>query len=471
MSNKPLSELAQISGGWTTSAAEEGAVRLVRTSDIPTGEVAWAEVPYAEKEPSNVEHYLRDGDIVIARTGVGSVGNVAIIRNPPLAVAASYLLRVRVARDVNVEYVAWYLRTPAGRAQLAERAVGSVVPNLSSQRLATVTIPLPTLTEQDTIADRIVNAKAHLDKAFKALKQAQELLKRAPSGIWRDLVNASQARGEVWAQKELDEMISVHDRQRVALNKDERVRRPGTTPYFGASGVIDYIGGHTHEGDFLLLSEDGQNLESRRQNIAFQAEGRFWANNHVHVLSVHESVNAAFLAQALNVIDLQSYLTGSTQPKLPLNRLRRIHVTIPDRDSQDTIMESFQTMASSIAEAEVAVDSAHQKLASGWNAFLANCFPGASPSPVAPPPVTEIAKDDMKERDVPAQKRFDSLLSALDQYPNGLTPEELYKSIRWETSTAGDDVDAFYSELRRLVENGDVQDTRVAGVALLRRLS
>lgn len=445
-------------------------MRLVRTSDIPTGEVDWAEVPYAAKKPNSVGHYLEDGDIVVARTGAGSVGNVAIVRKPPRAVAASYLIRIRVTTDIKAEYLLWFLRTPAGQEQLAQRAVGSVVPNLSSQRLATVVIPLPTPAEQQMIADRIVRAKGYLDLSSSALNRARRLLARAPSSMWRDLVDASQARGEAWVTKELDDIVSVHDRKRVPLNRNERARRPGGTPYFGASGIIDYIDGHTHEGNFLLLSEDGQNLESRRQSIAFQATGRFWANNHVHVLGVIDSVNTAFLAQALNESDLQAFLTGSTQPKLPLNRLRGINVALPDREFQDTIMKSFATTASLIAQAKAAVDSADDKLASGWTAFLAHCFSSSPVTPTAPPQVTEVARNSMNNRRAPGRNTFKSVLAALDQYPQGLTPEELFSSLDRPRSSVDQDVDAFYFELRRLVEYKDVEEVRTDGASLIRRI-
>jgi type I restriction enzyme S subunit len=132
--------------------------------------------------------------------------------------------------------------------------------------------------------------------------------------------------------------VESYDRQRVPLSGREREKRPGTTPYYGASGVIDHVDGYTHEGNFLLVAEDGENLRSRKTPIAFLATGKFWANNHVHVMKVLDAeANEVFLAAALENLDIGGWITGAAQPKLTQGDLMRIPIPCPSLPTQRTI--------------------------------------------------------------------------------------------------------------------------------------
>ena len=290
MRSVELGSLAEVSGGWTTAAANEGEIRLVRTSDIPSGEVNWDSVPYCEVDPGAERLLLRHGDLLVARTGVGSVGNVAMVTDPPSAVAASYLLRVRVADDVDPEFLLWYLRTSTGRTQLADRAVGSVIPNLSAKRLLTVSIPLVELREQLEIASAVGQAASTHRAGQASLIRAKKRINVVRTSLWEIVLVSLGLDQGAWPRRPLGTLSNVRDGSRVPLNAAQRAAQPGTTPYFGASGVIDHVEGFTHDGEFLLVSEDGQNLESRKRDIALVAHERLWANNHIHVLELNSEV-------------------------------------------------------------------------------------------------------------------------------------------------------------------------------------
>jgi len=118
-----------------------------------------------------------------------------------------------------------------------------------------------------------------------------------------------------------------------------RDRRPGPYPYYGASGVIDHVDGYLFEGLHLLVAEDGENLRSRKTPVAFLADGRFWVNNHAHVLRGSDVADTRFLAYAIEAADISGYLTGSTQPKLTQAALNRIEVPAPSIEEQRAIAE------------------------------------------------------------------------------------------------------------------------------------
>ncbi len=133
-----------------------------------------------------------------------------------------------------------------------------------------------------------------------------------------------------WRPRTLKDLVEVHDRFRIPISSRERVKRTGNTPYYGASGVIDSIGGYTHDGRYLLIAEDGENLRSRKTPIAFIAEGRFWANNHVHVLKVLDAeANDVFLRSVIENSNISGWVTGAAQPKLSQANLLQMQIKTP----------------------------------------------------------------------------------------------------------------------------------------------
>jgi len=124
----------------------------------------------------------------------------------------------------------------------------------------------------------------------------------------------------------------------------ESDRRTGPYPYYGASGIVDYIDDYRFSGQFALVAEDGENLRTRRTPIASLAEGQFWVNNHAHVLQAKRSANTRFLVYALEAANIGAYLTGSTMPKLTQASLGRVLLPAPDKREQDAISHILGTL-------------------------------------------------------------------------------------------------------------------------------
>ena len=125
------------------------------------------------------------------------------------------------------------------------------------------------------------------------------------------------------------------DFARRPIKSNDRVS--GSTPYLGASGVVDFVEGFTHEGTYLCVSEDGENLRSRNTPIAWVQKGRFWANNHLHILGSVSENRLRFYAAALNNCDIGSYITGSAQPKLSQSSLSDILIPFFNANQQESI--------------------------------------------------------------------------------------------------------------------------------------
>jgi type I restriction enzyme S subunit len=168
--------------------------------------------------------------------------------------------------------------------------------------------------------------------------------------------------GEVpahWVVGSIKRFVSVLDGRRIPLSAEERGNKGGEFPYYGASGVIDWIDEYIFEEDHVLVSEDGANLVNRSTPIAFVARGRYWVNNHAHILRPMDN-NLVFWAQRIEHIDLMPFVTGSAQPKLTLDALANLMIAVPPteserRDIEQHIMRESIVIDELMREADSAV--------------------------------------------------------------------------------------------------------------------
>lgn len=138
-----------------------------------------------------------------------------------------------------------------------------------------------------------------------------------------------------WPLARLGEVTINHDARRVPVRESNR--KPGPYPYYGASGVVDYVDGYLFDGLHLLIAEDGENLRTRQTPIAFLADGQFWVNNHAHIVTGNDRADTRYLSYALAVTDISGYLTGSAMPKLSQKSMNAIELPLPPLDVQREI--------------------------------------------------------------------------------------------------------------------------------------
>ena len=146
--------------------------------------------------------------------------------------------------------------------------------------------------------------------------------------------------------KTLDQISTILDNRRVPITKG--VRASGEYPYYGASGIVDYVVDYIFDEDTLLISEDGANLLARSTPVAFPASGKYWVNNHAHILKFENRTTQRFVELYLESIPLDDYITGAAQPKLNQKALNSIpcldawtaealeHLGVPDAQQHRT---------------------------------------------------------------------------------------------------------------------------------------
>ena len=157
-----------------------------------------------------------------------------------------------------------------------------------------------------------------------------------------------------WETKTLNQISTNLDNRRVPITKSVRVG--GEYPYYGASGIVDYVSDYIFDEDTLLISEDGANLIARSTPIAFPATGKYWVNNHAHIVKFESPVTQRFVEMYFESIPLDEYITGAAQPKLNQSALNSIPIPVPPLPEQQRIVgildEAFDGIATAKANAE-----------------------------------------------------------------------------------------------------------------------
>jgi type I restriction enzyme S subunit len=165
---------------------------------------------------------------------------------------------------------------------------------------------------------------------------------------------------EDWKTYKLGEVVKILDYRRIPLSSKERSSRKGCYPYYGAQGIIDYIDDYLFDGTYLLIAEDGENLKSQKQNIAQLATGKYWVNNHAHIVESNGICDIRYLCYMLNTMDLTGYITGSAQPKLNQANLVAITLQLPPKEVQKRIADFLEVFDKRIENNKLINDNSEQ---------------------------------------------------------------------------------------------------------------
>lgn len=179
-----------------------------------------------------------------------------------------------------------------------------------------------------------------------------------------------------WSAVPLGRYVINHDGARKPISAKERESRKGEHPYYGATGQIDSIDGYTHDGEFVLVGEDGANLLTRIKPIAFIAKGQIWVNNHAHVIASPSGHSNAYLAIYLNTLDITPWVSGSAQPKLNQKNMNEIPFHVPPPAEQTEIVRRVEQLFAFADQLEAKVASAKSRIDHLTQSLLAKAFRG-----------------------------------------------------------------------------------------------
>lgn len=146
----------------------------------------------------------------------------------------------------------------------------------------------------------------------------------------------------------LGTVIEFLNKRRKPLSSKERENKKGVYPYYGASDIVDYIDEFIFDGRYLLISEDGENLKTRKTPIAFIAEGKFWVNNHAHIVEGKDDETIDYLKFYFSQFNLLPFLTGAVQPKLSKGVLEKIEIDFPTYEKRKFINKQLKDLENKI---------------------------------------------------------------------------------------------------------------------------
>lgn len=263
------------------------------------------------------------------------VGNVA--KSLHKACIGRGISAIRATNQNSQEYLYQWLFSYESSWQNISQ--GGTFDAVNSDDIRNLLLPIPKPEEQQKIASCL----SSLDEVIAAHSQKLELLKDHKKGLMQNLFpqegeTVAKCRfkefensGE-WVEKKLGDIAENLDSKRIPITSNQREK--GTIPYYGASGIIDYVKDFIYNESLLCISEDGANLIDRNYPIAFSISGKTWVNNHAHVLKFENNYTQLLVEKYINSINVEDFLTGMAQPKLNRSKLDIIPIPLPKNPNE-----------------------------------------------------------------------------------------------------------------------------------------
>lgn len=264
--------------------------------------------------------------------------------------------------NVNATYLKWLLLSDGFTEAVNSSVYGAKMPRVSSDFIFTLPFYLPPLSEQRRIADYLDKKCGEID----GLVSLQEQMIQTLTDYKQSVITEAVTKGlnpnahlvpsgidwignvpEGWKLIKVGYIFQILDYLRQPISAELRERNNPQYDYYGASGVIDKIDHYNVDDKVLLIGEDGANLVMRNLPLVYKAEGKFWVNNHAHILKpIKDDYN--YMAHALEAANYRDFITGSAQPKLSQENLQAVKLPVPPLSEQQAIASYLDTKCSEI---------------------------------------------------------------------------------------------------------------------------
>jgi type I restriction enzyme S subunit len=363
-----LGAIAEIVTGGTPSKKHPeyygGNFPFYKPSDLDQGRLTYDASEYLSEEGKNVSRIIPKNSTAVCC--IGSIGKCGYL----MCEGTTNQQINSAIPKINSLCLYYYLCTENFVQDLLSMASATTIAIVNKSKMESCAFPLPPLSEQQRIVERIEELLAKLDEAKERLQEVADsfavrkaaILHKAFTGeLTKQWRRENGVRDESWEEKKLSEITENQDSKRIPLSKSQRDNMNRIYDYYGASGIIDKVDDYIFEGKKLLIGEDGANLVTRSKDIAFIADGKYWVNNHAHILDVKDTVLLMYLCNYINNMDLIPYVTGSAQPKLTQAKMNNIKIFLPTLPEQHEIVRLIDDL---LARERAAQQAAEQALAS-----------------------------------------------------------------------------------------------------------
>ena len=353
---RKLSELTTMHAriGWqnlrTSEFLDNGEYMLITGTDFNDGAIDYSTCHYVEKERYDQDKNIQihNGSILITKDGtLGKVAYVQGLTMPATLNAGVFNVEIKDENLADEKYLFQYLKAPFLMDYVSKKATGGTIKHLNQSILVDFPVAMPKKEEQTKIGnyfqqlDHLITLHQRKCEEMKTLKKYM-LQKMFPQNGQSVPQIRFSGFTEDWEQRKLDDVVEFLDTMRKPLEGAKRISGP--YPYYGASGIVDYVDGYLFDEELILLSEDGANITDRNYPVCFLASGKYWVNNHAHVLRTKQGNENNFICNSLERKDYTQYNTGMAMPKLNKETCKKIPILCPGFEEQKKIGDYFRSL-------------------------------------------------------------------------------------------------------------------------------
>ena len=277
------------------------------------------------KEPLRIASYSYDCECVLV-AGNGDL-NVKYYDGKFDAYQRTYIIESADKRKLLVKYLYFFLDIYV--EVLRTQSIGGVIKYIKLSNLTDALIPLPSIKRQAEIIECLEKCNTLIDKRQREIALIEQTVKSR----FIELFGDPETNPKGWTRQRLDQICENLDSRRVPITSTDR--KAGNYPYYGASGIVDYVKDYIFDEDILLISEDGANLVMRSTPIAFSVSGKMWVNNHAHVVRFESKATQKYIEICFALTDISGSITGTAQPKLNQAKLNAMMFCVPPIELQE----------------------------------------------------------------------------------------------------------------------------------------
>lgn len=351
--------------GWTTSASDNGEVKLLRTTDLTHGPITWETVPFCKETPKTVADYLvNPNDIFISRAG--SVGVSVLVKDAPYkSVFASYLIRIRPTKKIDAKYLSLFLQSPHYWNQVTELSSGIALANINATKIQSMTLPLPSIDEQHKIVELLEDHLSRLDAALADVKQAKLKAAQFRRAFIHEMTTAIEG-------SEVMGILDICDVYQPKTISTKELIPDGEFPVYGANGQIGFYDKFNHEESEVTVTCRGATCGTVNVIPAMS-----WITGNAMVFRPKDNrIQKGFLEYVLRGMDWTPVITGTAQPQITRTSIQDVFISVPSPDIQNDVYMKLESSLTQVTNAALLAEKIEMQATSLRRSLLQAAFTG-----------------------------------------------------------------------------------------------
>lgn len=328
-----ISDIGTVVGGATPSTK--------KSENYENGDISWI----TPKDLSTFcGRYIKQGERNITETGYRSCSTQLLPRNSVLfssrapigyvAIAAKELCTNQGFKSVipneNIDPLFLYYLLKYNKHNIESMGSGTTFKEVSANTMRNIIVFVPS---DKRVQEKIASILGLLDNKIEENERINNNLFQQAQALYKNrFIEMNPFNGKMptdWHLGTASEIIELHDSKRIPLSNRERTKLDKIYPYYGATSVMDYVDRYIFDGIYLLLGEDGTVVDSKGFPILQYVAGKFWVNNHAHIITGKEGFSVESLYLLFSLTSVQSIVTGAVQPKISQTNLNKVPVIVP----------------------------------------------------------------------------------------------------------------------------------------------